>query len=119
MTTGVAMRISRAISLRSPGRPVVDKTGLTGVYDLDLTWTPEQGPPGPDGTAPQAAPSSDSVSLFTAVQEQLGLKLDAQRGPVDVLVIESAERPLRTESQGPAMLQDIRFAARVLVKGAG
>jgi uncharacterized protein (TIGR03435 family) len=72
----------------------VDKTGLSAVYDLDLTWTPEQGPAGPEGTAPQAAPSSDDVSLFTAVQEQLGLKLETQRGPVDVLVIESARRPV-------------------------
>jgi Protein of unknown function (DUF3738) len=74
--------------------PVIDKTGLTGVYDLDLTWTPEQAPPGPDGTASPPQSSGDSVSLYTAVQEQLGLKLDAQRGPVDVLVIESAERPV-------------------------
>jgi uncharacterized protein (TIGR03435 family) len=64
------------------------------VYDIDLTWMPEQGPPGPDGTAPQAATSSDGVSLFTAVQEQLGLKLEAQRGAVDVLVIDSVQRPV-------------------------
>ena len=59
------------------GRSIVDKTGLTGVYDADLTWNEsEEGP-----------------SLFTAIQEQLGLKLEAQRGPVDVLVIDSAARP--------------------------
>jgi uncharacterized protein (TIGR03435 family) len=93
-TTGVSMAdLARNLSPFA-GRPVVDKTGLSGVYDLDLTWTPEQGPPGADGTASQAATSSDSVSLFTAVQEQLGLKLDAQRGPVDVLVVESAQRPV-------------------------
>ena len=61
---------------------------------VSLAWTPEQGPPGPDGTAPQASPSTDGVSLYTAVQEQLGLKLEAQRGPVDVLVIDSAQRPV-------------------------
>jgi Protein of unknown function (DUF3738) len=77
------------------GRPIVDKADLTGVYDIDLTWTPEQDPSGPDGTLPQAPPSSDGVSLFTAVQEQLGLKLDPRRGPVDVLVIESVERPVQ------------------------
>ena len=94
MTTGVAMADFARNLGPFTGRPVVDKTGLTGVYDVDLTWTPEQGPPGPDGTAPQAPPSTDGVSLYTAVQEQLGLKLDAQRGPVDVLVIDSAQRPV-------------------------
>jgi uncharacterized protein (TIGR03435 family) len=93
MTTGIAMTDLARNLAPFAGRPVVDKTGLSGVYDLDLTWTPEQGP-GPDGTVSQATPSSDGVSLFTAVQEQLGLKLDAQRGPVDVLVIESAQRPV-------------------------
>jgi Protein of unknown function (DUF3738) len=63
--------------------------------DIDVTWTPEQDPSGPDGTLPQALPSSDGVSLSTAVQEQLGLKLDPRRGPVDVLVIESVERPVQ------------------------
>jgi uncharacterized protein (TIGR03435 family) len=48
----------------------------------------------PDGTALPAPTSSDSVSLYTAVQEQLGLKLEAQRSPVDVLVIESVQRPV-------------------------
>lgn len=62
------------------GRSIIDRTGLTANYDLDLTWAP-------DPTA------GDGVSLFTAIQEQLGLKLDAQRGPVDTLVIESAGRP--------------------------
>ena len=72
------------------GRSIVDKTGLTGSFDLDLTWTPE----GPAGPGDGAAAGSDTVSLFTAIQEQLGLKLDAQRGPVDTLVIDSAERPV-------------------------
>jgi uncharacterized protein (TIGR03435 family) len=52
----------------------------------------------PDGTSVPPPPSSDSGSLYTAVQEQLGLKLDAQRGPVDVLIIDSVERPFRTET---------------------
>ena len=94
MTTGVAMSDFARNLAPFAGRPVVDKTGLSGVFDLDLTWTPEQGPAGPEGTQSQTAPSIDGVSLFTAVQEQLGLKLDAQRGPVDVVVIESAERPV-------------------------
>lgn len=50
--------------------------------------------PGPDGTARPVAPSTEAGHLFTATQEQLGLKLDAQRGPVDVIVIDSAQRPI-------------------------
>ena len=63
------------------GRYVVDKTGLSGSYDFELDFTPDQSP---DTTGP---------SLFTAMQEQLGLKLDSQRAPVEVLVIDSLERP--------------------------
>ena len=74
------------------GRMVVDKTGLAGTFDLDLTWTPDQIPQGP--LPPGVAPiDPNGPSIFTAVQEQLGLKLDSQRGPVDVLVIDRAERP--------------------------
>ena len=74
------------------GRIVLDKTGLTGTFDLDLTWTPDQIPQGP---LPPGAPPIDpnGPSIFTAVQEQLGLKLDSQKGPVEVLVIDRAERP--------------------------
>jgi uncharacterized protein (TIGR03435 family) len=73
------------------GRSIVDKTGLMGSFDLELTWTPDPQP----GAAADARPAGDdTVSLFTAIQEQLGLKLDPQRGPVDTLVIESAARPV-------------------------
>ena len=68
------------------GRIIVDKTGLAGRYDIELKWTPEQLP------AP-VADSLDTASLFAAIQEQLGLRLEATRAPVDVLVIDSAERP--------------------------
>src|SRR5688572_11127900 len=76
------------------GRIVVDKTGLAGNYDFTLTWTPDQmpqrppGAPEPPGGVPPIDPNGPS--LFTAVQEQLGLKLDSQRGPVAVLVIDRA-----------------------------
>ena len=63
------------------GRYVVDKSGLSGHYDLELEFTPEQSA---DTTGP---------SLFTAMQEQLGLKLDSQRAPIEVLVIDRVERP--------------------------
>ncbi|HVG54092.1 MAG TPA: TIGR03435 family protein [Vicinamibacterales bacterium] len=67
------------------GRVIVDKTGLTGAFEFQLTFTPDQAPPG--------STPSDNASLFAAIQEQLGLKLEPQRGPVNVLVIESAEKP--------------------------
>jgi len=72
------------------GRFVIDKTGLTGPFDLDLQWAPDQ-----PGAGPTAQPGAqlDGVSLFAAMQEQLGLKLEAKRAPVEVLVIDSAERP--------------------------
>jgi len=74
------------------GRLVIDRTGLTGPYDLELTWTPDQAPVVPPGSA---APAFDpnGPSLFTALPEQLGLKLDATTAPVEVLVIDGAERP--------------------------
>lgn len=67
-------------------RPVVDRTGIEGLYDVELTFTPEA-PIGSDLANPGAP------SLFTALQEQLGLKLDGEREMVDVLVIERIERP--------------------------
>ena len=82
------------------GRHVLDKTGLTGRYDFTLKWTPDEGEapmfhgpggPGGAGSPPPADPSAPS--LFTALQEQLGLKLDSQKGPVDVLVIDHVEKP--------------------------
>jgi uncharacterized protein (TIGR03435 family) len=67
----------------------VDKTGLTGNFDFTLKWTPDQSPRGPDGT-----PSPATVaSIMTAVQEQLGLKLEPQIGPVQILVIDHVETP--------------------------
>ena len=71
---------TKALS-RLPGRPVQDNTGIHGAYDFKLEWSPDQ-------TGDFAAPS-----LFTALQEQLGLKLEAANGPVEMLVIDSVERP--------------------------
>lgn len=73
------------------GHPVIDKTGLTQKYNFTLNWAPDRGASSP-GQA--AAPEPDALpSIFTAVQEQLGLKLEAQKGPVEYLVIDSAEKP--------------------------
>jgi len=79
---------------RMLGRTVVDKTGLTGKYDIDLQWTPDETQLA--GLSPEArAASSDASgpSIFTALQEQLGLKLESQKGPVEVFVVERAEKP--------------------------
>jgi uncharacterized protein (TIGR03435 family) len=76
-------------------KPVSDKTGLTGTFDFNLTWTPDETqfagmgihvPPPVDN--PNAPPE-----LFTAIQEQLGLKLEAQKIPNEILVIDRVERP--------------------------
>jgi uncharacterized protein (TIGR03435 family) len=69
------------------GRMVVDRTGLAGSWDFELTFAVENR--GPD--SPPADPNAPS--FFTAVQEQLGLKLESTKGPVEVLVIDSVERP--------------------------
>jgi bla regulator protein BlaR1 len=75
------------------GRTVVDKTGLTGNYDIKLQWTPDSGPASMMGPDSKPTPDTAGPSIFTAIQEQLGLKLESQKGPVEVLVIDSAERP--------------------------
>jgi uncharacterized protein (TIGR03435 family) len=80
------------------GRPVIDKTGLTGNYDFEVTFMPEGriggGPAGPLPPGVELpAIDPNAPSLFTALQEQLGLKLEAGRGPVEVLVIDSAQQP--------------------------
>jgi len=76
------------------GRQVIDRTGLEGAYDLELEWSSDlglqQAPPGAAG-ATELTP--EGLSLFTAMQEQLGLRLQPDRGSVDVLVIDSAEPP--------------------------
>ncbi len=80
------------------GRRVVDRTGLSGNFDVDLTWTPDQMPPSFPRSDEHATASSDGPSIFTAIREQLGLKLVAQTRPDDVLVIERAERPALNQS---------------------
>jgi uncharacterized protein (TIGR03435 family) len=79
------------------GRPVIDKTGLNGLYDFALKYAPElgrnAGPFGPPPGAPPPAVDPDAPSLPAALQEQVGLKLDAARGPVEVVVIDKFEKP--------------------------
>ena len=72
------------------GRMVVDRTGLNGLYDWELTFDRAVRP---QATLPGDTPASNSPSLVTALQEQLGLKLESARGPVDIVVIDSAALP--------------------------
>jgi uncharacterized protein (TIGR03435 family) len=76
------------------GRLVLDQTGLTGTYDFKLQWTPERlrsnPSQGPDAALP---PDSSGPSLFAALQQQLGLRLESTKGPVDSVVIDHIERP--------------------------
>jgi len=76
-------------------RPVVDQTRLTEKYDFILKWTPDQGQLAGLGGAPPPPPDTADAppDLFTAIQQQLGLKLDSTKAPVDVLVIDRVERP--------------------------
>jgi len=75
------------------GRPVIDRTGLTGAFDWNVEFAPESAVPNPnDDPAPSSQPS-DRPSIFTALREQLGLKLQPGRGPVSVLVVDRVEPP--------------------------
>jgi uncharacterized protein (TIGR03435 family) len=74
--------LTRALSsLPAVGRHVVDRTGLVGGYKMALTFAPSSDQP------------SDAPSIFAALQEQLGLKIENTTGPIDVLVIDDVERP--------------------------
>jgi uncharacterized protein (TIGR03435 family) len=82
------------------GGTVVDRTGLTGSYDFTLQWKPDPGRnpmfKGAEGDQQpeDTSPSDASVpSIFTAIHEQLGLKLESQKGPVQTLVIDHVEKP--------------------------
>jgi uncharacterized protein (TIGR03435 family) len=84
------------------GGTVVDKTGLTGRYEVKLAWSPEPGqggglpglPPAGGGGAVPPPPDPSLPSIFTAIQEQLGLRIESSRGPVEVFVIDGAEKPV-------------------------
>ncbi len=92
-------------------RPVVDQTGIEGIYDIDIEWTPDEhsnprmsgkmmaarvmGPAGGEGKIGPPDSSSDTMQappIFAAVQEKLGLKLDARKAPLDFVIVDHAER---------------------------
>lgn len=83
---GVTMAMAAQQLQGYVGQPVVDATGLAGTYDFDLRWNSELG-------RPETARGGDAPSLFTAVREQLGLRLVAAKPTVDVLIIAAAHRP--------------------------
>jgi len=91
LTAGTKTIQNLSVSLQSlVGRPVVDRTGLSGTFNIDLQWTSGVAPAPAGGNAP---PPDEGASIFTALQEQLGLKLEPARGPFEVLVIDSVQRP--------------------------
>jgi uncharacterized protein (TIGR03435 family) len=75
---GVTMAVLARMLKRPAGADVVDRTGITGIYDIEMTWRKDENSDGPD--------------FFTALQEQFGLKLEPSRAPVEVLVVDGAER---------------------------
>jgi len=82
--TGVPMGLFASLLGTKLGRTVIDQTHLAGRYDVDLRWMPDAVVPDPDASGPD---------IFTAVQEQLGLKLQASKGPTGFLVIDRIEKP--------------------------
>jgi uncharacterized protein (TIGR03435 family) len=79
---------------RQVSRPVLDKTGLTGIYDFTLDWVPEAPPTSsPDAANGLTLPGVPGASLFSALQQQLGLKLEPGKSPIEVIVIDHVERP--------------------------
>jgi uncharacterized protein (TIGR03435 family) len=100
--TAAGLDIFADVLSRNLGRVVLDQTGLKGKYDFTLQWAPEDNHDpmfkgaAPDGNPPvDAAPPANASgpTIFTALQEQLGLKLESRKSPLDVLVIDHIERP--------------------------
>ena len=95
MGVGLGIQQFAAGLQRSVNRPVVDKTGLAGPYDWDLEFAPEFVTPlgGPPQPPPDPAAFANRPSIFTALQEQLGLRLESARDSIDVLLVDRAEPP--------------------------
>jgi uncharacterized protein (TIGR03435 family) len=79
---------------RRVGRTMIDKTGLTGTYDVSLSWLPDDPQPSSPFAAPAPRfPEDPAPRLLIALQDQLGLKVESQNGPVEIFVINRAEKP--------------------------
>jgi bla regulator protein blaR1 len=93
---GQAMEMTQFVNMlsRQVGRPVADNTGLSGLFDVELNWTPDRTPPqgGPPGFEPPPV-DPNGPTIFTALQEQLGLKLETASQPGDIFTIEKIEKP--------------------------
>jgi uncharacterized protein (TIGR03435 family) len=90
----ISMSSLAVILTQIVGRTVVDKTGLAGAYDFTLNWTPEIAAAGSPITNSATPPPEDSgPSIFTAIQELLGLRLEPIKGPVEIIVVDRIERP--------------------------
>jgi uncharacterized protein (TIGR03435 family) len=81
-TKGTMAQLVDQLSVNLP-RPVLDRTGITAAYDYTLDWLPDNA----------TAADSNVPSIYTAVEEQLGLKLEAAKAPIEVVVIDSVEKP--------------------------
>ena len=93
--TGVTIAMFARVLSGNAGRTVIDRTGLAGSFDIEMNFDPSSTAHAPPGAPPGPTPIDDTKpSIFTALQEQLGLKLESTRGPIDVLVIDQAERPM-------------------------
>jgi bla regulator protein blaR1 len=92
---GANMRMLTNVLSNILKRPVVDQTGVEGTFDMKLKWAPDSFVGGPSGAPPSEspAPEADGPSIFTAITEQLGLRLESKKGPVTVYVVEKVERP--------------------------
>jgi uncharacterized protein (TIGR03435 family) len=75
------------------GRTVIDRTGFTDLFDVRLDFLPDETTAAVPAPPPGAIPDSSSPSILTALQEQLGLRLESTKGPVEVIVIDHVERP--------------------------
>jgi bla regulator protein BlaR1 len=94
------------------GHKVIDRTGLTERYDLNAEWTPAPGPPGPQA-------SGVGPATFTAIEEQLGLKLESEQGTVDTLVIDHVERPIANAAAASDAVQATAAAPVTAAPGEG
>ncbi len=89
LSSGTTMRFLTALLGNNLKRPVTDETSLKGSYSFELKWDPGQ----PASNEPDAPPAEPGPSIFTAIEEQLGLRLESRKAPVEAIVIQSAEKP--------------------------